>query len=543
MLDQAMDALGEEFVHWAAKQHPEYATYIGIHEYDHSLADSSLAALRHETRQLKDFRARLEALKPAELSADRKIDRRFLIDAITLDLFQEEVLHRSESFPSGPGDFGTSIMLIFNRDFAPLPDRLHSIASRFAASPKFLEAVKERLNRPIKLWTEMEAETCAQMQGLLKMVEEVAKSSLPPSDFENLANASAKAAEALTDHGNWLREMILPKAKDEIGIGTRNFDRLIKLRRLGLTADEIYSLGRKYLASAKKDLRALAGQIKPGASVEEVTELVQAKHPKDFGEALAMTTRAMNEAKEFVAEKNLATFPPSEELKVIETPGYLRHVMPIAAYMPSAPFDPVQQGIYMVTPVAKSSEELKKHSFSKIWVTAVHEGYPGHHLHNSCAASNRSVARKYQWAIETVEGWALYCEEMMPEHGFHTELETRFSQTQDLIWRACRVVIDVDLNRRKMTFDQAVDMLMREAGLEKQSAIAEVKRYTYTPGYPLSYLIGKHMIMGLRERMRKGLGKKYSDKQFHDTFLYAGLMPMSLIREVYEQKFSEIRSA
>lgn len=542
MLDQAMDALGEEFVRWAARQHPEYATYIGIHDYDHLLADSSLAALRQEIKQLKEFKARLEALKPAELSADRGIDRKFLVDAITMDLFQEEVINRSESFPFAPGDFGTSIMLIFNRDFAPLPDRLHSISSRFAASPKFLEAAKERLSRPIKLWTGMEAETCAQMQGLLKMVTDVAKSTLLSADYEALADASAKAAEALTDHGKWLRETILPKAKDEIGIGARNFDKLIKLRGLGLTADEVYSLGKKYLSSAKKQLKALAEHIKSGASVEQVTELIQAKHPKDFEEALAMTVKAMNEAKYFVAERDLATFPPSEELKVIETPGYLRHVMPIAAYMPSAPFDHVQQGIYMVTPVAKNSDELKKHSYAKIWITAVHEGYPGHHLHNSCAASNKSVARKYQWAIETVEGWALYCEEMMPEHGFHTELETKFSQTQDRIWRACRVIIDVDLHRRKMTFDQAVEMLMKEAGLEKQSAIAEVKRYTYTPGYPLSYLIGKHMIMGLREKMRKGLGPKYSDKLFHDTFLYAGLMPMSLITEVFEQKFSELRA-
>jgi len=543
MLDQAMDALGEEFVHWAAQWNPVYATYIGIHDYDHLLPRSDLAAMKEEIKHLKEVKARLQALKPNELSPERRIDRKLLIDAITLDLFQEEVLHRSETFPYAPGDFGSSIMLIFNRDFAPLRDRLHSIAFRFAAAPKYLKDAKERLTTPRKLWTEMEAETCAQMHGLLLMVEGVAKLTLPPPDAAALSEASAKADEALKDHGEWLRKTVLPKAKDVTGIGARNFDRLIRLRGLGLTVDEIYSLGKRYLASAKKQLKSIAGEIKPGATVEEVRDLVQTKHPKDFAEALAMTTKAMKEAKAFVAAKDLATFPENEQLKIIETPSYLRHVMPIAAYMPSAPFDAIQQGIYMVTPVAQSSDELKKHSYAKTWITAVHEGYPGHHLHNSAAASNKSVARKYQWAIETVEGWALYCEEMMPEHGFHTELETKFSQTQDLIWRACRVIIDVDLHRRKMTFDQAVDMLMKEAGLEKQSALAEVKRYTYTPGYPLSYLIGKHKIMGLREKTRKQLGSKYSDKLFHDTFLYAGLMPMSLIEEVYEQKFREMKSA
>ena len=543
MLDQAMDALAEEIVRWYAQWNPVYGTYLGIHDYDHMLPDSSLPALKEEIRQTKDFRARLEALKPEELSPTKRIDRRTLLLAVDLNLFDEEVLHRSEMYPSAPGEFGTSIMLLYQRDFAPLTERLQCISSRFAAAPRFLGDAKQRLTKPVKLWTNIGIESCAQLQGLLKMIEGIGRGALNRSDMESLIESSAKASQALSDHEKWLREDALPRATDRIGIGARNFQRLIKLRELGLTASEIYSLGEMYLASAKRQLGELAGRIKPGASVEEVKELVQSKHPNDFAEALSFTVKAMNEAKEFVRVKDLATFPPKEELKVIETPEYLRHVMPIAAYMPSAPFDAVQQGIYMVTPVQQDSKELKKHSYAKNWITAIHEGYPGHHLHNSCAAVNKSYARAYVWSIETVEGWALYCEEMMPEHGFHDEPEVRFSQTMDLIWRACRVIIDVDLHRQKMTFDQAVELLMKEAGLDKATATSEVKRYTYTPGYPLSYLIGKHLIMELKEKTKKELGAKYSDRLFHDTFLYAGLIPMTLIKEVFEQKTREMKSA
>ena len=536
MLDQAMDALGEEIVRWAARCHPDYATYIGIHDYDQMLPDASMAAFKEEIRQLKEFLSRLETMKPGELSPDRRIDRQCLSRSIQLNLFEAEVLKTSESYPFAPGDFGSSIMLLFDREFAPLPDRLHCISSRFAAAPSFLEDAKERMISPVKMWVDIGIESCVRLPGMLKLVEGVAKENLSPSESADLADASAKAGEALAAHGKWLKETMRPKAKDVIGIGSRNFDRLIKLRGLGITTDQIYSLGKKYLEEGKRQLKAVAGQVKPGATVEEARDIVQSKHPKDFPEALSMTVKAMNEAKEFVKRKDLATFPENEELKVIETPQYLRHVMPIAAYMPSAPFDPVQQGVYMVTPVDKSSDELKKHSYAKTWITAVHEGYPGHHLHNSCAASNPSAARKYQWSIETVEGWALYCEEMMMENGFHDEPETRFSQTQDLIWRACRVIIDVDLHCGKMTFDQAVDMLVNEAGLDKSSATAEIKRYTYSPAYPLSYLLGKHMIKDLKGNARKDWGAKYSDKRFHDTFLRAGLIPMDLIREVFEQK-------
>ncbi len=539
MSDKKMDALGEEIIRWAAKNHPEYATYIGIHDYDHLLADTSMTAFKKEIKQLKEFMSRVNTLKPSKLSADRRIDRDYLLHTLKLILFDAEELKTSESYPFAPSDFGTAIMLLFNRDFAPLPDRLRSISSRFTAAPKYFQDARERMLHPIKMWIDIGIESCTSLPGMLKLIENVAKQNLPPPEVEQLANAATKAGEALASHGAWLKDTIRPKAIDEIGIGTEKLDELVALRGLGFTTDEIYALGKDHLAKAKEQLKVLASQIKPGATVEDAKIIVKSKHPKDFPEALSMTVKAMTEAKDFIVEKNLATFPPKEELTVIETPEYLRHVMPIAAYMPSAPFDPVQQGVYMVTPVNKTSDELKKHNYAKTWITAVHEGYPGHHLHNSCAASNKSIARRFQWSIETVEGWALYCEEMMMEKGFHVDPETKFSQTLDLIWRACRVIIDIDLHRRRMTFDQAVEMLMTEAGLDKPTATAEVKRYTYTPAYPLSYLLGKHMIMDLKGRAMKGWGERYSDKLFHDTFLYAGLIPMSLINRVFEQKFEE----
>jgi len=34
-----------------------------------------------------------------------------------------------------------------------------------------------------------------------------------------------------------------------------------------------------------------------------------------------------------------------------------------------------------------------------------------------------------------------------------------------------------------MSFEEAVEFLMRETGTGGEAAVAEVKRYTYTPGY------------------------------------------------------------
>jgi uncharacterized protein (DUF885 family) len=111
----------------------------------------------------------------------------------------------------------------------------------------------------------------------------------------------------------------------------------------------------------------------------------------------------------------------------------------------------------------------------------------------------------------------------------------------DQLWRAARILIDIDLHCGRMTYDQAVDFLVTECGFERPGAIGEVNRYSYTPAYPLSYLTGKHLILQLRRYVKQGLGTQYSDKFFHDTYLYAGSIPMRYMRSLFEYKVKELQ--
>jgi len=130
-----------------------------------------------------------------------------------------------------------------------------------------------------------------------------------------------------------------------------------------------------------------------------------------------------------------------------------------------------------------------------------------------------------------VEGWALYCEELMYEEGFYTDPKVRLLQLKDVLWRAARVVADVGLHCKGMGFEEAVDLLVKEAAIERVNAVAEVKRYTMSPTQPLSYLVGKLAILKLREKRRAEEGSGFSLKAFHDSLLSAGALPMKLVEE------------
>jgi Bacterial protein of unknown function (DUF885) len=101
------------------------------------------------------------------------------------------------------------------------------------------------------------------------------------------------------------------------------------------------------------------------------------------------------------------------------------------------------------------------------------------------------------------------------------------SQLNDLLWGASRIVIDVELSCGRMSFAEAVAMLMERAALTREGAEAEVRRYTYTPAYQLSYLYGKHLLVELRDRRRRVEGGAFDLRAFHDRLLYAGALPAS----------------
>lgn len=335
----------------------------------------------------------------------------------------------------------------------------------------------------------------------------------------------------------WLQSL-QAKTTEEWALGVEKFEKLLKLRELGMTSDEIYQLGKKYLDELKTKRAELAQQIAPGKSPEEVLKLIESKAPKTFDEALNFTKKAMEDARKFVQDKGIAKTYAEDVLLVAETPTFMRPIIPFAALVVPAMFDKPQIGEYIVTR-PKDLTNLGKHlNYASIKVTAVHEAFPGHFLQTTI--SNRGgFVRRLAQGTETVEGWAHYCEEMMTEAGFITGLESHFTQINEMIWRAVRIIVDVKLSRGEMAFEEAVKMLETETGMSHEGALAEVKRYTQSPGYPLSYLLGKHLILQLKEELKAKMGDKFSDRMFHDTITENGYLPIYLLRKVFNQKISK----
>ena len=87
----------------------------------------------------------------------------------------------------------------------------------------------------------------------------------------------------------------------------------------------------------------------------------------------------------------------------------------------------------------------------------------------------------------------------MREEGFDDAPIFWLNVHTDAIWRACRIVLDVRMHRGELTVDEATASSSSNTSFEEANARAEVLRYTYTPTYQLSYLLGKVLLLQLRE--------------------------------------------
>lgn len=537
--DHQLDALVRERFDAMMQRYPAFATYLGLDEYDDRLADGSREAMLAEIDSARAFATAVEAIDQSELSPYHAIERELALFATRRQIFDDDVHRVWERRVNATDEIADGIFLTFARGMRPLGDRLEAIGSRLEAAPRHIEEQKTRFDgpRPIRLWNEMELESTSSVTSLFDEVVAAAREHLGTdhAEVKRLEKASTVAAQALEEYAGWLREQ-LGRSNDDFALGTERYDQLIGLRAFdGLDSDQILAIGEEQLVINTEARQRVARQIDPGATDRQVVDRVKSDHPSDFPGALESYRGAMDQARRFIVDHGIASLPAGESLSVIETPEYLRNVMPFAAYFPPPKFGAGEgrKGLYVVTrSVGNDPGAMREHNYASIFNTSIHEAYPGHHQQLAAAITHPSLVRLLVDAPEFVEGWAMYCEQMMREEGFDTAPEHRLMMYTDTIWRACRIILDIKLHRGDISIADAVDFMVDRSGLERPNAAAEVNRYTYTPTYQLSYLLGKVLLLRLRDDEKHRLGDRFSLRAFHDAMLREGSLPISFHRRL-----------
>jgi uncharacterized protein (DUF885 family) len=533
-LDDRFYDLVEERFDRLVRDNPVFGTVIGLHRDDDVLGDASREQVLAELADERAHLSTIEGLDPAELSDEVRFERDLEIHNLRRAIFDTDVLRIWERRSLALDTVGDGLFLLFARDHAPLPERLAAIAGRLEAVATFLEESKTRATVPqVRRWQQIEIDTAADLPVFFDELVRAGADVLGGSEQRRLERAAQAAKVAVELYATWL-EGTLPGGDDDWAIGRERHDAMVDLRGFdGLDADAILALGWERLHQERAARAAAAREIDPDAAEASVIARVKSDHPDSFDAALEGYRDAMFRARIHLIERDLVTVPDDERIDVIATPEYLRKVLPFAAYFEPAAFDADPKGIYVVTPsVHGEPDAMREHNYASISNTSIHEAYPGHHLQLDTARRHPSLTRLLTDAPEFVEGWGMYSELMMREQGFDAEPRFRLIMHTDAIWRACRIILDVRMHRGEIGVEEAIDFLVEQTSFERPNARAEVQWYTYRPTYPLSYLLGRTLLLGLRRDEQRRLGDRFTLKGFHDTLLRNGSMPISFHRRL-----------
>ena len=533
-LDEALYDLVEARFERLLRDNPILATSMGIHEHDDELGDGGVDALLSEVEADKAHLAMIESLDPDELSEGARFERELEIHNVRQSTFETEEIRIWERRATALDVLGDGLFLLFARDHAPLPERLTAIAGRLEAAPTYLDQARSRARVPqVRPWQKVEIASAAEMPAFFDEIVVAGDSALGDRERRRLERAVEGAKIAVAEYRGWLLDS-LAGGTDDWAVGRELQDEFIAHRAFdGLDSDAILELGLKTLAEEKAARAATAREIDPDADEPAVVDLVKSDHPDTFRGALESYREAMMRARQHLIDRDLVTIPEGESIDVIETPVYLHNVIPFAAYFEPAKFDRKQTGIYVVTPSpGESAGAMREHNYASISNTSIHEAYPGHHLQLTVASRHPSLTRLLANAPEFVEGWGMYTELMMREHGFDDDPRFRLILHTDAIWRACRIILDVRMHRGEVSLEEAARFLVEHTSFEEPNARAEVQWYSFRPTYPMSYLLGRTMLLDLREDERQRLGDRFSLREFHDTLLRNGSIPISFHRRL-----------
>jgi len=164
--------------------------------------------------------------------------------------------------------------------------------------------------------------------------------------------------------------------------------------------------------------------------------------------------------------------------------------------------------------------------------TVQHELIPGHHL--KTFMSQRYNAHRNLFTTPFMgEGWALYWELLLWDNGFPRSPEDRIGMLWWRMHRAVRIIFSLNFHLGRWTPDECVDFVVTRGGHERFTATGEVRRSfagNYSPLYQAAYMLGGLQIRSLYKDLVDT--KKMTARQFNDTILKAGSMPIEMLRAV-----------
>lgn len=540
------------------RRRPVTATFTGVHEFDGQLPDWSRAGL---DAAVADMRATRTELREAGSVADEDV-RRFpdQVDLALADAHLEVQAHELQgshfqrgnpSLWTGEAIFG--VLSLVTRDFAPVGTRLAAAAERMQATPAFLAAARDTLERAPASWREKAIRECDAADILFgrSLPHWAAASCARAAEAERFIAGCATAREAFASFRQLLEHGLPGGDEDAPGAGEPTLSLL--LRRGHWCTTSIDDLLAEATAALEEAHTALARQVHENGfrTWAEAQDAIAAAHPT-ADQYLPRFAHEWERCYRAVVNADIVTWP-ERPIRYVPIPRHTRDAAPLLYYLfyrSPAPFDRLPVHDYVVTPLdgadgAELERRLRAANDSTILLNhVVHHGGLGHHVQNAHADQSRSrigqvaavdaASRISMFGGGTMaEGWACYACDVAEELELLTPLD-RLAQQHTRVRLAARAVADLSLHTHRLSLEDTARFYESRGLMPSAAARAEAIKNAMFPGAAVMYWLGTRDIHRLRAATAAREASRFSLKRFHDRFLSFGAIPVRLIARLMD---------
>lgn len=512
---------------------PVAATSIGDHRHDGRWPDLTATGRRERLASIDRWTERFAGIDPGELSRDDAIDRDLVLGELDAMRFAETELRDDARDPLWwVYLLGDGLFPLLAREFAPLADRLTSVAQRLETMPDVIDAAREALvgagdGRPVgRFQTETALE---QLPGVVDLIDEAlaAADAAAAGDAavaaigSRLVSAASRARAALDDLARHMADVVLPRSEGDGRLGRELFARKMRhtMRSETLTPERILAAADREYAAVRAEMVRLArgswttlrgDEPLPDdeqSVVRGALDAIARQHQRP--EALLDFCREENARIEaFCTERDLIGIV-DEPLDIRWTPLFLRAYGGAMLIAPG-PLDKGLASFFAITPIPDdwSAEDresyLREDNDRMLRLLTIHEAVPGHYLQGVYGNRSSSMPRAIFQSGLFAEGWAVYVTQVMMDVGYGADDPALMLTHWKFYLRSItNAIIDTRIHCDGMSEEAAVALMVDGGFQEEAEARNKYKRARLSSTQLSTYFAGSMEMWDIELQARR----------------------------------------
>ncbi len=545
-----IDAIADTHLDRVVELSPIGATYLGIPGHEEELDDFSPDGHARHSEVRRETLTRLAAAQPVDD-----------VDRVTVAALTERLELAEEEYAAGLDEMSLNVIAsplqevrgVFDLMPTDTDEQWSAVAARMAKVPEALDqwvrslrVAAERGDVSPRRQVQACIKQCLEFtsgEGYFATLVRDARSGdaeLDASVAADLERSVGEAADAYSRLADTLRVELLDRAPESDACGRERYA-LFSRSFLGAEVDleETYAWGQEELARITAEMREVAEQVRPGATVKEAIEQLDADPRYQLHGTDELRRWMQEKADEAVAALAGTHFDIPDPVRTIECRIAPTQTGGIYYTGPSEDFSRPGRMWWSVP------QGVDEFGTWRELTTVYHEGVPGHHLQVAQTVFRSESLNRWRrlmsWTSGHGEGWALYAERLMAELGYLDDPGDRMGLLDGQSLRAARVVLDIgfhcgfeapaEVGGGAWDYDKAWEFLNAHANMAEGFLRFELDRYLGWPGQAPSYKVGERIWRELRDEVQRREGDAFDVRAFHRRALDVGGVGLDTLRQ------------